>query len=192
MKETIASETLVRSTLNLPPTVFFRNPYNADFVRGDDKFPVVVPSAFIELLIGLTSVIFSLGIFAVTLIVIGPLFKHIHILLGICVICLSLSVTVSYPIIALMGVILQSAILARRFQSRGQLLHGEIVYAESSPQTTFKKAKVEIEYQFAQPSGTPVYKKIQVPPGQFDDRSLPEPHTPIYVLYFNDKDHYLL
>jgi hypothetical protein len=88
-------------------------------------------------------------------------------------------------------------LITGRFKRDGYVLPGEIVSAVASMiginwgygTTQFM---VEIAYQFSSPNGELFHATIKESRPDLNGKPLPLPGTPVYVLYFNDDESYLL
>jgi lysylphosphatidylglycerol synthetase-like protein (DUF2156 family) len=88
-------------------------------------------------------------------------------------------------------------LITGRFKRDGYVLPGEIVSAVASMSginwgyaTT--QFVVDIAYQFTSPNGDLFHATIKESRPDLNGKPLPLPGTPVYVLYFNDDESYLL
>jgi hypothetical protein len=88
-------------------------------------------------------------------------------------------------------------LITGRFKRDGYILPGEIVSAVASMSGinwgySTTQFMVEIAYQFTSPNGDLFYATIKESRPDLNGKPLPLPGTPVYVLYFNDDESYLL
>lgn len=91
---------------------------------------------------------------------------------------------------------LQNRAVMRRFQKEGHILRGEIVLCTASTNTFILSESsafhVKVAYQFTTPTGTVIEASHEQVRNDLNGKPLPMPETPVYVLYFNERDYYLL
>jgi hypothetical protein len=86
--------------------------------------------------------------------------------------------------------------LAARFQREGQILEGEIIYSAGTISSWMRANRntfiAKIGYRFETPAGRVLRRYVNEPRPDLEGVQLSAPGTPVYILYFNDDDHYLL
>lgn len=87
--------------------------------------------------------------------------------------------------------------LYQRYQKEGYIVPGEILECVGSTghlsmKYSARSFVVRVQYQFTTPNGKVIRASLTEPRADWNNVSLPAPGTPVYVLYFNDRDYYLL
>jgi hypothetical protein len=85
----------------------------------------------------------------------------------------------------------------QRYTREGQILQGELRFCVASVgQHPFARGPadfdVTIEYRFTTPDGITIHRTTKEVRNDLNGKQLPMPGTPVYVLYFNDREYYLL
>lgn len=85
----------------------------------------------------------------------------------------------------------------QRLSTEGHILSGELMRCVASmvPNPMGKGASdfyVSVEYRFLTPNGTPIHAIYKEARNDLNGTQLPVPGTPLYVLYFNDREYHLL
>lgn len=85
--------------------------------------------------------------------------------------------------------------LSNRFLYEGQIVEGEVLECTTAVANLhpFNSAFIlKIRYRFVTPDDEVLTGYVQEPREEFRGRPLPAPGTPVYVLYFDNQEHYLL
>lgn len=86
--------------------------------------------------------------------------------------------------------------IVKHFQREGQILQGELVHCLGSTSSILGSQKdtfiVSMGYRFRSPSGEILSQYCVEPRPDLEGLYLPKRGTPVYILYFNDDEHYLL
>lgn len=112
----------------------------------------------------------------------------------IVVFLLGLMVSMAFPIVDKHK---RNQHLKARFHQEGYIVQGEIVSCVASVNQfvgTFAANAfvVEVDYRFTAPDGDIFRSSITEPRPDLNGTQLPAPGTPVYVLYFNERECYLL
>jgi hypothetical protein len=87
--------------------------------------------------------------------------------------------------------------LMQRYTREGQILQGELLaWVASVGQHPFARGPadfdVTVEYRFTTPDYITIHRTTKEVRNDLNGKQLPMPGTPVYVLYFNDREYYLL
>jgi hypothetical protein len=87
--------------------------------------------------------------------------------------------------------------LYQRYQKEGYVVPGEILACVGSTghlslQYSTRSFVLQVQYQFTTPGGKVIRASLTEPRSDWNEAALPTPGTPVYVLYFNDREYYLL
>jgi hypothetical protein len=91
----------------------------------------------------------------------------------------------------------RNQMISKRFAREGHVVPGEIISAVASMSgVTWRHSTavftVEIIYRFTSPNGDEFRASIKEARPDLNGKPLPVPSTPVYVLFFNDEESYLL
>lgn len=91
----------------------------------------------------------------------------------------------------------RNQMISQRFAKEGHVVAGEIISAVASlSEVTWRYSTavftVEIRYRFTSPNGDAFRASIKEARPDLNGKPLPIPGTPVYVLFFSDKESYLL
>lgn len=192
----VPEETPARSVAHLRDDAFFLH-YNQGFVRG--QWVVVnVPNPLYQ---KADITIYLVGAVIGSVVLLLALIYLLYLLFNI-----SLLGLLYFPAIFLGGYIPFYAVgrygervnrrIEKRFQREGQILQGEIFHSAGSVSSLMSPRRhtfvVKIGYRVETPTGKAVRRYVIEPRPDLEGVQLPAPGTPVYILYFNDDEHYLL
>lgn len=110
-------------------------------------------------------------------------------------------VSLTLGVIAILGVtFLNKRILSQqvtqRFREEGYILRGEIIscvaFTDTWLPTDSANFNIKVEYRFTTPHGDTLQPTIEQVRNDLNGKPLPLPETPLYILYFNDREYHLL
>lgn len=192
-EQPVTYEKVARYLTTIPNDIFFDDPRNQDFITGRTLIAFVSNPIWIKRISAVVTFLLYTVVFGILtwfLWGVVTLFPPLFALWVTLFHTLPLYFTYVFTAGAKWG---HGGWLGMRYRWEGQLLRGEIVRAEGTfGRGSHQPLTVYIEYKFTRPQGSALYKKISELRPDYRSRLLPTGGTPVYVLYFHDKEYYLL
>lgn len=179
-----SQESLVRTKIDFPEETFFFQPHNQEAFRKPALPLEVIPYPMHLLsnlggwgLVGLAFACTSYG-YATT-----PHWIWLLVATGIIL-------GGAFPFLR---VAQRNATLNKRAMAKSDILKGEVSSCiREEGLLSSRPSSITTIYLFANPAGTHIRRTTTQKRPDLKDRELPEPGTPVYLLYFNDDEYYLL
>lgn len=193
----VSEETPVRYIADLRQSAFFWYSYNREFAKGRRQdVSVVNPLYQIEHITIYLWLMFV--VILITGIVIGTVFTPpaLQLLwLPGYILLLFTSIFSPYYLVDRYGDYFNRR-MSQRFLREGTIIQGELTQCTVSASTNFRPIGstlvLKIAYRFESRFGERINGYFIEPRKDLEGRQLPSLGTPVYILYFNDDEHYLL